>query len=194
MIEQAKATGLGERGHPQFHRAPLYMLVNRVWSAMARRARAERGITAVGIDGLHSLPDVDIEWNLMRVVFVNLFHNALKYSHFNHEIKLSSETITVDGRLWVRVCVADFGIGILEDELRRIFVPNFRGTIKDAKRDIEGVGMGLAVCKEIVEDVHGGRIWARSKERGGQEGSLQHCRVEFLVELPVDQKNAKRKG
>ena len=194
MIEQAKASGLGERGDPQFHRAPLFALVKQVWRAMARRAGLERGITATGINGLQSLPDVEIESNLMRIVFVNLFHNALKYAHFNKDIELSSKRITVDGRPWVRVCVADFGIGIREDELRRIFLPNFRGTIRDAMRDIEGVGMGLAVCKEIVEDVHGGRIWARSTEKGGQQGSLQHCRVEFLVELPVDQNGAKSKG
>jgi signal transduction histidine kinase len=187
LIEQAAATGLTEGAKPDFRIASLALLISKAWEGMAQMAAA-RGITIDGFQGLRRLPDVEFDWNNMRVVFVNLLHNAVKYAHNNEIIKLSGEAITLKGVSAVRVCVADFGTGIHPDEIKtQIFLPGFRGTVRDLKRDIVGVGMGLAVCREIVEQVHHGRIWARCTEKDGAPGTYQHCWVEFFVELPLRQ-------
>jgi len=187
LIEEAKAVAARETLKPRFASAPIVKLVDTVWQGMARRARLCE-ITLDGISRLRSLPNVEMDWNHMRVVFANLFHNAVKYSHSNEAIRIFGEEISVGGDAWVRLCVGDFGIGIHPDEIQeKVYLPNFRGSIRDEKRDIQGVGMGLTVCKEIVEDMHHGRLWARCEERGGTPRSYQHCWVEFYVELPIRQ-------
>ncbi len=68
----------------------------------------------------------------------------------------------------IRVTVRDFGPGIEEVNLERIFQPFF--TTKDT-----GLGMGLSVCRTIVE-AHGGHIWAENNPEGG---------ATFFIELPI---------
>ena len=70
---------------------------------------------------------------------------------------------------WVQVTVEDTGVGIEDSALESIFQP-FRTS------KTKGMGMGLSICRSIVQ-AHGGRIWA---ERGAERGA------EFHVLLPVD--------
>ena len=67
-----------------------------------------------------------------------------------------------------QVAVLDRGIGFGEEDAGRIFTPFFRST--SAKRHASGMGIGLAVCKRIVE-AQGGRVWARRRaDRGAEVG------------------------
>jgi len=187
-VEQAIITGLGVRADPQFAAAPVSTLISKVWGGMARRARVDRSVGLQIHSSVRSLPQIEFDWPLMRVVFANVLHNALKYSHLGTEIKVTAERIPAGAAPWGRICVADFGVGIAPDEIQEhIYQPNFRGAVKDQMRDIEGVGMGLAICREIVQDIHHGKLWARCTEKGGEEGTYQHCLVEFFVELPCKQ-------
>ena len=61
--------------------------------------------------------------------------------------------------------VTDQGIGIPEEDLERIFERFYRVS-RDLAPDVHGVGLGLPVCRGIVE-AHGGRIWAESPAGGG---------------------------
>lgn len=63
------------------------------------------------------------------------------------------------------ISIADNGIGLDSNNLRRIFDSFFRADPARTKVN-EGSGIGLAVCKQIVE-LHGGHIWATSKENEG---------------------------
>src|SRR5579859_1533004 len=109
----------------------------------------------------------------LRQVMVNLVANAIKYSPADSPVK-----VLVDQRRDIAIIeVYDSGTGISKDEQTHIFEPFYRGSNVEATVK-NGLGLGLAICKEIVER-HAGRIWCRS--RAGQ-GSI------FIVELPISRK------
>lgn len=187
LMEEATKTSLGGRVRPFFQRAPLAAVINKVLQGMTAKAK-ERSITFGGLDAIRTLPEVEFDWNQMRVVFANLLHNACKYAHYRTSVNFRAGQTVLSGRRAVRVVISDLGTGISPAEIKdHIFKPGFRGSVRDAIRDIEGTGMGLAVCKEIVEETHHGRIYAESVEQWGERKSYQHCKVEFYVELPVTQ-------
>ena len=104
-------------------------------------------------------------------VFTNLVDNAHKYSPNGGTVLL---TIARDPEA-VLVSVHDDGIGIPADDLPEIFEP-FKRAANATKRQLPGLGLGLHICKQIV-DRHGGRIWAESG--GGHTGTT------FYVRLPI---------
>lgn len=112
------------------------------------------------------------EWDGRRLeqVLLNLISNAVKYSPDGGDVVV---TVAVDGRE-ARITVADQGIGIPEEQQDRLFEPYYRAPDASA-RGIGGLGLGLSVCKAIV-DAHGGRIWVESKPGKGSR---------FVVALPV---------
>jgi PAS domain S-box-containing protein len=95
-----------------------------------------------------------------RVVF-NLVQNAVKYSPAGGPIELFADK--QDG--FVRVGIKDCGIGISRYEQARLFNPFQR--VERGKYDTSrGIGLGLVVCKRLVE-AHGGRIWLESEKGKG---------------------------
>ena len=92
-------------------------------------------------------------------VMRNLLSNAIKYSPPDSPIEVS--VYDADDEM---VCsVADRGRGIDTKDCDRIFEPFFRA---ESAQDRSGMGIGLAVCKRLVESMHG-RIWAEPREGGG---------------------------
>ncbi|MBN2002032.1 MAG: GAF domain-containing protein [Anaerolineae bacterium] len=105
-------------------------------------------------------------------VLRNLLNNAVKYSPKGGRI-----TIQGRGDKWqVLIRISDGGIGITPENLEHIFERFYR-VENERTRTIGGVGLGLAVCKGIVE-THGGRIWAESTLNEGSH---------FYFTLPVDE-------
>jgi signal transduction histidine kinase len=90
-------------------------------------------------------------------VLANLLDNAVKFNREGGRITVTARRR--DGE--VLVCVADTGIGIPRGELERVF-DRFYQVDSSTSRPYGGMGMGLAVAKEIVE-AHEGRIWAESR-------------------------------
>lgn len=86
----------------------------------------------------------------IRQVLINLLTNALKYNRDNGSVTISSLT-GQDGRL--RIQVQDTGEGIASDKLRLLFRHFERIDQKHGK--IEGAGIGLYVCKQLIEAMHG---------------------------------------
>jgi PAS domain S-box-containing protein len=101
----------------------------------------------------------------------NLIGNAIKYRIAGRtpEITVTSETIKNE---WC-LCVADNGVGIIPDQIKRLFQIFQRLQSREA---YEGSGVGLALCRKIAEH-HKGRIWVESEGEG--KGS------QFHVVLPV---------
>lgn len=102
------------------------------------------------------LPTIPIDRDRINQVFDNLLGNAIKFSPRGGDITISVE----DTGEYLRMTVADTGVGIPADKLSRIF-DRFYQVDGSATRRFGGAGLGLAIAKRIVES-HGGRIWAES--------------------------------
>jgi two-component system phosphate regulon sensor histidine kinase PhoR len=98
----------------------------------------------------------------IRQVVNNLIENSIKYGKQNGNTTASIYK-TDDRRILVEV--SDDGIGIAENDLSRIFERFFR-TEEGRSRDVSGSGLGLSICKHIIE-AHGQSIHARSTEGVG---------------------------
>ena len=104
-----------------------------------------------------------VEADRMRIeqVLTNLAHNAIKFTP-----KAGSVTIqAVDAGQQVQVSVEDTGIGIAPEERDKVF-DRFYQVDGGATRAYRGTGLGLTICKHIVE-YHGGRIWVEGAESTG---------------------------
>lgn len=106
------------------------------------------------------LPPVVADSQRIGQVLVNLVQNATKYAPFNSEIVITAKP--VDGHL--QISVQDRGPGI-PPEARSYVFEAFR-QVDDPKRFKSGAGLGLAICKGLVEG-HGGHIWIDDYEFGG---------------------------
>ena len=117
------------------------------------------------------LPVIQADPTQMRQLFQNLIANGLKFHKDGERPVVNVSSTSVDGRMF-RIIIEDNGIGFDEQYLEKIFTPFQRLHGKDSP--YEGTGMGLSICKKIVER-HGGNITARSTPGAGST---------FVVELP----------
>jgi signal transduction histidine kinase len=147
-----------------------------------------------------SIPLVLADQRRLREVLDNLLENAVKYSPGGGVIKVILRPVThrqttqsgqpsVDqhdapgqhsthiSRRMVEMLVCDSGMGIPDEQLERIF-DRFHRVDTRLTRETSGLGLGLAICKRIVE-LHKGLIWAENTSNG--EGSVFH------VCLPIDE-------
>ena len=115
------------------------------------------------------------ERKLKQVIF-NLLTNSVKFTPEGGKITISAELDDPVGE--VRIWVSDSGIGFTGEEAKGLFEAFFQAD-SSLDRKFEGTGLGLALCRKLVE-LHGGRIWARS------EGRNQGSTFTFTVPM-VDQ-------
>jgi two-component system, OmpR family, sensor histidine kinase KdpD len=113
-----------------------------------------------------NLPDdlspVELDYLQMDQVLTNLIENAVRYTPPSSPIEISSQV--KNG--YMLISVADRGPGIPPADIERIFDKFYRVLSTQNKAVRSGSGLGLAVCKGLVE-AHGGRIWAENREDGG---------------------------
>lgn len=124
------------------------------------------------------LPLLQMDAVLMERLFTNLFENAAKYTPPDTSIDIGAERLTDDGQPFVRVHVDDHGPGLPAGMETRIFDKFTRGEKESAT---PGIGLGLAICRAIVE-AHGGKIGALN--RTAPDGRVTGAR--FWFTLPVD--------
>jgi two-component system sensor histidine kinase KdpD len=118
-----------------------------------------------------NLPLLHLDAALMERVLANLLENAAKYTPPGSALRIGA---ALDSE-HVRLFVDDDGPGLPPGQEARVFEKFERGERESAT---PGVGLGLAICRAIVE-AHGGRIGGRNRERGGRiEGA------HFEIELP----------
>jgi len=130
---------------------------------VVRRFQAVTRIHAFEIDFGPDFPTVSAEPALMEEVMTNLVDNAIKYSPQGGTVDITG--IRSDKQ--VKITVADQGIGILPDEREHIFERFYRADSR-AARKLQGTGLGLYICKSIIE-AHGGKIKVASHvEKGSQ--------------------------
>ncbi|MEK6352653.1 MAG: sensor histidine kinase KdpD [Burkholderia cenocepacia] len=124
------------------------------------------------------LPLLQMDAVLMERLFTNLFENAAKYTPPDTSLDIGAERVTEDGQPFVRVHVDDHGPGLPAGMEARIFDKFTRGEKESAT---PGIGLGLAICRAIVE-AHGGKIGALN--RTAPDGHVTGAR--FWFTLPVD--------
>ncbi|MDN7612075.1 DUF4118 domain-containing protein [Burkholderia cepacia] len=124
------------------------------------------------------LPLLQMDAVLMERLFTNLFENAAKYTPPDTPLEIGAERVTDDGLPFVRVHVDDHGPGLPAGMETRIFDKFTRGEKESAT---PGIGLGLAICRAIVE-AHGGKIGALN--RTAPDGHVTGAR--FWFTLPVE--------
>ena len=118
------------------------------------------------------LPTTWVDPRRFNQVLSNLLSNALKFSDDGGDIEVgASRSNGNEVKAWVK----DAGIGIASDEIGQIF-EKYRQVSSGRSSGQKGTGLGLVICKKIVE-AHGGRIWAESQEGRG---------ATVFFSLPVD--------
>jgi signal transduction histidine kinase len=107
---------------------------------------------------VRALPEVDGDPRQLRRLLQNLVGNAIKFrARAAPRVEVFADA---DSEEWV-VTVRDNGVGVEPAQARRIF-----GMFSRLNGDTEGAGIGLAICRRVVE-AHGGRIWVEPAEGGG---------------------------
>ncbi len=122
------------------------------------------------------LPLVPLDFVLVVQALVNVLDNAAKYSPPHSPIDIRA---TLNGK-WLEIQIGDRGMGILPEDLRRVFNKFYRG-----QRSIlapatngkpgdwpPGTGLGLSISLGIIE-AHGGRMWAENRPAGGTTVTFQ---------------------
>jgi len=101
---------------------------------------------------------VCVDKDMIREVIINLLSNAVKYTPSGGSVKIKTEID--EGASLARVSVTDTGVGIPEDEVEHVFEKFYR--VGANKKQAKGTGLGLNLVKQIVEKVHGGRVFVTS--------------------------------
>ncbi|WP_461257305.1 ATP-binding protein, partial [Treponema sp. R80B11-R83G3] len=107
----------------------------------------------------------------VKQILTNLLTNSVKYTH-QGKIELSVSCTREGDAIWMYITVIDTGIGIHEDDIKKLFLDYFQVNAK-ANRNIEGTGLGLPITKRLVEMMDG-EVHAES-EYG--KGTTFHLRI-----------------
>ncbi len=135
------------------------------------RKQAELANVVVTLDFADDVPDVYVDVNQMKQIFINILNNAIHAMPGGGELTISIRSEKPDGRRpWVEVAFTDTGTGIPPEDLERVFDPFFT-----SKKEGEGTGLGLSISKRIAEE-HGGGIEVESELGVGST---------FTVKLPT---------
>ena len=147
----------------------LFQIVAEVIDDLENRIEQTKAEVEVG-----ELLTIQADSLQMRQLFQNLIGNALKFQVPENRPIVKVEAILQSETNQVKIMVSDNGIGFEEKYLDRIFTPFQR---LHGKQKYQGTGMGLAICRKIVER-HNGNITARSTPNQG---------TTFVVTLPIEQ-------
>jgi K+-sensing histidine kinase KdpD/DNA-binding response OmpR family regulator len=150
LLEQSRL----ESGRQRLERraTDLGQMAARVMAAMEAQLTGQRFVSDFPSEPLVAFVDE----RQIEQVLRNLLENAIKYSPEGGTITVRGRR--VEGEVVVEVC--DQGLGIQPEDLGRVFERFYRGS-DEITRQVRGVGLGLSVCRGIVE-AHGGSIWAQS--------------------------------
>jgi signal transduction histidine kinase len=140
---------------------------------MSWQVRAAKSGILLAAEVESGLPAISVDVDFMGQVMENLLDNAFKFSPEGGAVTVRAWQCTQASE--VCIAVSDQGVGIPRDKLDRLFTRFFQINGSTTRR-FSGVGIGLALCKKIIE-AHGGRIWVESEGEG--RGSA------FCVTLPI---------
>jgi signal transduction histidine kinase len=126
---------------------------------MVRPLATTRRIQMVNEVAEHDDRHVRADQQRFRQVLLNLLANAIKYNSDGGRVTVSCAA----SGMFLRFNVSDTGSGLTTEEMGKLFVPFER--LGAAKLQVEGTGLGLVLCKKLVD---GGADWRRQRARPGQ--------------------------
>ncbi|HEX5441802.1 MAG TPA: ATP-binding protein, partial [Ktedonobacterales bacterium] len=182
-------TGAIQSGPPQINAQPtaLERVVRSVVETFDPRLVGEPGLEDIASQSRTitiEIPDdlwVMADEDRLRQVLINLLTNALKYSDAATPIAISARALALRGRARksaasgaptlpdIEVSVRDYGLGIPSRDMSKLF-QRFVRLERDIAGPVRGTGVGLYLCRVLVEAM-GGRIWVDSSGKPG-EGSI----------------------
>lgn len=125
------------------------------------RLQAQDGLVDLHLAIASDLPTIQADRGRVEQVLTNLVDNAIKFTPSGGKITVSGE----DQGMVIMVAVSDTGIGIPTEALERVF-DRFYQVDGSPTRSYRGTGLGLTICRHIVEQ-HGGSIWVESEAGKG---------------------------
>lgn len=151
LVEDLLSIAVSQAGHSMLKIAPVA-----AESLLARAAAAGAPLFArAGLElvteCIGQLPLMQVDTNRILRVFANLLDNALKFTDPPGKAMLRAEALSSG----VRFCVSNTGAALSHEEIEAMFQPFWQA----GREDRRGAGLGLAICRAIVE-AHGGSIWA----------------------------------
>lgn len=129
------------------------------------------GKISAHLDAMDAIVNVD-EMHFTNVIF-NLLDNAVKYRKDDEPLHLTVSSMDLSGER-LEITIADNGIGIRKDDLKKIFEKFYRVNTGN-RHDVKGFGLGLAYVHKIVKEF-GGEITAESEYNIG---------TKFIILLPL---------
>ncbi len=140
-------------------------------------AASRKGQTLI-LEAPKHLPSIWADKERLQQILLNLISNAIKFNRKRGRVILrASEKDTS-----IIFEVQDEGKGISSEDLKRLFVPYYR--LESDRERLSGLGLGLTLCKELVE-LHEGKIWIKSKEGKGST---------FSFSIPLGDRSKTRKS
>ena len=118
------------------------------------------------------LPQIPINYDSITRAVMNLLTNAIKYSPNGKKIKVKVEKV----QEYIEISVQDEGIGISEENQKKVFDRFYR--VENKTHTVKGTGLGLHLVKVAIEKHHNGQVYVKSKLN---EGST------FGIQLPIKQ-------
>ena len=159
LTENLLSWAKSQTGQMPFEPKPVKLkeLVNQAIGIVYTSAKVKN----ISIDCTH-IPDIEIyaDINMFKSILYNLISNAIKFSHANGKVEISAQA----SDKMVEVVVSDHGVGLDEETKCKLF--NIEKNSAKGTDNEEGSGLGLILCKELVEK-HGGKIWDESEEGKG---------------------------
>ncbi len=134
---------------------------------------ARRNGTQIVVELPENLPRIFVDRIMIEQVLLNLMKNGIEAMGDVpvERRQLRIEARPIDERM-LEICVTDHGHGLADDDIERIFAPFY--TTKP-----EGMGIGLAICRSIIE-FHQGRLWVEPRREGG---------TMFRFTVPIEEKD-----
>lgn len=187
-------TILGVLSKPNLEREFKYVNIAKILKQARDLFAAEAIYKGCGINEPQSVedpfPNIEMSEVDLSIAIQNVVHNAVKYSFYPSPKQERSRFIKLYGKfsdqskMHYKIVVQNFGIGISQDEIRKrtIFESFVRGE-NATDRSRTGAGFGLAYARQIIEDMHGGRIGVTSVPLEGKA-----YLTTFTITLPVYQK------
>ncbi|MBN1190508.1 MAG: PAS domain S-box protein [Dehalococcoidales bacterium] len=159
-VEELLDISRGEMGLLKVNLEPMNMVIMIENITGYIRNQMEKNHQRLLLNLPQDLPQVMGDENRLRQVMLNLLNNAMKFTPDGGFISVTADADAEQ----LNVVVQDTGKGIDETDLGRLFHPYNR--IESDRQNFSGLGLGLSLCKQLIE-LHGGKIWVNSRKGKG---------------------------